>query len=300
MKQLRLFMLGAGILALITSCKNDKENFDATGAFESVEVIISSEANGAIEELNIEEGQVLKAGEQIGYVDSIQLYLQKKQLEAQIQALLIKKPDIAKQIGSLEAQLKSARVDQMRIKNLARADAATQQQLDDINTRVSVLKKQIEAQESTLGISTEGIGKETVPLHVQIYEVNDQLNKCRIINPQDGTVLVKYAEAHEMTATGKPLYKIADLSTINLRAYVSGNQLPQIKLRQSVKVLTDDGKGGYKETTGTIIWISDKAEFTPKTIQTKEERADKVYAIKVEVKNDGTYKIGMYGQVRFE
>jgi HlyD family secretion protein len=183
---------------------------------------------------------------------------------------------------------------------LVKGDAATPKQLDDINAQIEVLKKQIEAQQSTLSISSEGLGKDVVPLQVQIEQLNDQLAKCSIINPTNGTVLAKYAEANEMTAAGKPLYKIADLSNIILRAYITGNQLPQVKLNQQVKVLTDDGKGGYKETQGTIIWINSKAEFTPKTIQTKDERANMVYAIKVKVKNDGAYKVGMYGEIKFQ
>ena len=151
-----------------------------------------------------------------------------------------------------------------------------------------------------MDISTESINSDVLPLQVQVEQLNDQLAKCKIINPANGTVLTKYAEANEMTATGKPLYKIADLSNIILRAYITGDQLPQIKLNQKVKVLTDDGRGSYKKTEGTIIWINDKAEFTPKTIQTKNERANMVYAIKVRVKNDGTYKIGMYGEIKFQ
>ncbi len=163
-----------------------------------------------------------------------------------------------------------------------------------------MLKKQIEAQQSTLSISSEGLSKDIVPLQVQVEQLNDQLAKCKIINPANGTVLAKYAEANEMTTTGKPLYKIADLSNIILRAYITSNQLTQVKLNQKVKVLTDDGKGGYKETEGTVTWINDKAEFTPKTIQTKDERANMVYALKIKVKNDGSYKVGMYGEIKFQ
>jgi HlyD family secretion protein len=200
----------------------------------------------------------------------------------------------------LQEQLKTAEKERTRVANLVKGDAATPKQLDDINAQIEVLKKQIEAQKSTLSISSEGLGKDVVPLQVQIEQLNDQLAKCNIINPTNGTVLAKYAEANEMTTTGKPLYKIADLSNIILRAYITGNQLTQVKLNQKVKVLTDDGKGGYKETEGTIIWINDKAEFTPKTIQTKDERANMVYAIKVKVKNDGAYKVGMYGEIKFQ
>ena len=228
------------------------------------------------------------------------MYLKKKQLLAQTKATASRKPNVSAQLAALQSQLATAQKEKVRITNLVNGDAAPQKQLDDINAQIDVLKKQIEAQKSSLDISTESINSDVLPLQVQVEQLNDQLAKCKIINPANGTVLTKYAEANEMTATGKPLYKIADLSNIILRAYITGDQLTQVKLNQTVKVLTDDGKGGYKETEGTISWINDKAEFTPKTIQTKNERANMVYAIKVKVKNDGTYKIGMYGEIKFQ
>lgn len=235
----------------------------------------------------------------IGYIDSLQLYLKKRQLEAQIKATLSKKPDISAQLAALQEQLKAAERDQVRYTNLLKDDATTRKQVDDINSQVAILKRQIAAQQSSLAISTGSISEETNPLKVQIAQTNDQLEKCRIINPITGTVLTKYAERNEMASPGKALYKIADLSSLNLRAYVTGDQLPKIKLNQKVKVLTDNGKDSYKEQQGTIIWINDKAEFTPKTIQTKDERANLVYAVKIKVPNDGSLKIGMYGEVKF-
>lgn len=300
MYKIKTIALVAGIATMLTACSDNKVSFDASGSFEAEETIISSEATGTIKRLEIDEGQTLEAGQNIGYIDSLQLYLKKKQLEAQVIAILGKKPNISVQLSALQTQLKTAEKEKTRVANLVKGDAATPKQLDDINAQIEVLKKQIEAQQSSLSISSEGIGKDVVPLQVQIEQLNDQLAKCNIINPTNGTVLAKYAEANEMTATGKPLYKIADLSNIILRAYITGNQLTQVKLNQKVKVLTDDGKGGYKETEGTIIWINSKAEFTPKTIQTKDERANMVYAIKVKVKNDGAYKVGMYGEIKFQ
>lgn len=299
MYKIKTIALVAGIATMLTACNDNKVSFDASGSFEAEGTIISSEATGTIKRLEIEEGQTLEAGQNIGYIDSLQLYLKKKQLEAQVIAILGKKPNISVQLSALQTQLRTAEKERTRVANLVKGDAATPKQLDDINAQIEVLKKQIEAQQSTLSISSEGLGKDVVPLQVQIEQLNDQLAKCNIINPTNGTVLAKYAETNEMAATGKPLYKIADLSNIILRAYITGNQLPQVKLNQQVKVLTDDGKGGYKETTGTIVWINDKAEFTPKTIQTKDERANMVYAIKVKVKNDGAYKVGMYGEILF-
>lgn len=298
MKTLSLLLSLSSLLTLC-SCKSDKAPFDASGSFEAEEILISSEANGTIRELTIEEGQTLKAGQYIGYIDSVQLYLKKKQLEAQISAVLSKRPNVSVQLASLQEQLKTAEKEQKRISNLVKADAATTKQLDDINATIELIKKQTEAQRSSLDISSEGLGKETVPLSIQVEQVNDQLSKCRLVNPVNGTVLTRYANANETTAQGKPLYKIADLSTIILRAYITGDQLPRLKLNQTVTVHTDDGKGGFKQAQGTLAWISDKAEFTPKTIQTKDERANMVYAVKVRVKNDGSYKIGMYGELNF-
>ena len=284
---------------IMLACAKSKNEFDASGSFEAEEIIISSEASGTIKQFDIEEGQKLTAGQYIGYIDSTQLYLKKKQLQAQIDALLGKKPDVSTQLASLQEQLKATLTEQSRITNLVNAGAATPKQLDDINAQANVLKKQITAQKSTLDITSSGYNKEAHPLQIQIEQINDQLAKSKIVNPINGTVIGKYAEPNELAATGKPLYKIADLSTLILRAYISGDQLPQIKLNQKINVNTDDGKGGYKTTEGLITWISDKAEFTPKTIQTKDERANMVYAIKIKVVNDGSLKIGMYGEVKF-
>ncbi len=298
MKTLSTTILAASVL-LIASCGEKKKGFDATGSFEAVETIISAEAAGKLLSFDVEEGQQLKAGQYIGYVDSTQVYLKKQQVSAQIKALLSKKPIVSTQIAALMEQLRAAEREQRRVSSLVKADAATPKQLDDANATIDVIKKQIEAQRSSLEISTRGITNDAYPMTIQVTQLNDQLEKCSIINPVNGTVLSKYAEANEITAPGKPLYKIADLSTIVLRVYITGDQLPKVKLNQQVTVLTDDGNGGYKQTNGTINWISDKAEFTPKTIQTKDERANMVYAMKVKVKNDGSYKIGMYGEVKF-
>ena len=298
MEKLLKIAVFSGLILFASACKNEN-TFDASGSFEAVEVIISAEANGVLEMFNIEEGQLLPVGQLIGYIDSTQLYLKKKQLETQIVALLAKKPNIPVQLSALQEQLKTAEVELQRVTNLVKLDAATTKQLDDVNAQIEIIKKQIDAQKSTLVISSEGINKDVLPLQVQVEQLNDQLQKCKIINPINGTVLTKYAEQNEMAITGKALYKIADLSTIILRAYISSNQLAQVKLNQKVKVHTDDGSGGLKENEGTITWISDKAEFTPKTIQTKEERANMVYAVKIKMPNDGVYKIGMYGEVSF-
>lgn len=284
------------ILFLI-SCGPKEQAYDASGTFEAVETIVSAEANGLIKVLNIEEGQVLKAGQTVGYIDSTQLYLKKKQLQAQIAAVLGKRPDVSAQVAASQEQLKQAVREQHRITNLLKADAATPKQLDDANAQIAIIKKQIAAQESALGITSASLNKETISFKVQIEQLNDQLSKSRIVNETPGTVLVKYAEVNEIASTGKPLYKISDLSSLILRAYITGDQLSSVKPGQKVEVLVDDADGKYKTYQGILEWISDKAEFTPKTIQTKDERANLVYAVKISVKNDGYLKIGMYGEV---
>ena len=286
-------------ILLLASCSGNSNRYDASGTFEATEIIVSAEASGLIQAFNLEEGEVLQAGQYIGSIDSVQLYLSKKQLQAQIQAVLSKRPDVATQIAALQEQLKQAHREQQRITNLLKADAATQKQLDDANAQIAIINKQIEGQRSSLRITSASLSEETLPLTVQIEQLNDQLEKCRIVNPVTGTVLTKYAEANEMAANGKPLYKVADLSQIILRAYITGDQFAQVKLNQPVQVLIDAKNGEYTTYTGTVVWISDKAEFTPKTIQTKDERANLVYATKIKVKNDGKLKIGMYGEVKF-
>lgn len=294
------FIMIVTAASIVVACSNGNKDTDASGTFETEEVIVSSQATGLIERLDVEEGQTLTDGQDVGYVDTMQLHLKRKQLVAQIDAVLSRKPQIATQIAALQEQLATAEREQQRVTKLVQAEAATTKQLDDARAQVAVLKKQIDAQYSTLGISSQSIAQEAIPLRVQIEQLDDQIAKSRIVNRIPGTVLTKYAEAQEVTAVGKPLYRIGDLSTVTLRAYVTGNQFSSIRLNQNIRVLVDDGQGGYREYSGAISWISDKAEFTPKTIQTKDERANLVYAIKVRVKNDGKLKIGMYGEVRFK
>lgn len=291
-----IFIIAA---AVVISCSGNKNEFDATGTFEAVETIIPAEASGIIKELKVEEGNTLKEGQVVGYIDTIQLSLKREQLLAQIKATQSKKPDINSQLDVYREQLKQANIDEQRMRNLVKADAATRKQLDDAVTKVAVLQKQINALQKQLDINTIGIDDETQTLKVQVSQINDQLLKSKIVNKITGTVLTKYAEMGEMATVGKPLYKIADLSTIVLRVYITGDQLPNVKLNDKVKVFVDATDKTYKEHEGVIEWISDKAEFTPKTIQTKDERANLVYAVKVRVKNDGYLKIGMYGEIKF-
>ncbi len=291
-------LLGLAALTLV-SCGNGKVTYDASGTFEATETIVSAEASGRLEEFSVTEGQTLAAGAIVGSIDSVQLALKKKQLEAQIAAVLSRRPQIAAQVAALQEQLAGAQREQVRLAKLVQADAATPKQYDDATTLVMVFKKQIDALYATLNTSSQSISEESMPLRVQIEQLNDQLARCKLVNPVDGTVLTTYAEQYEVTTVGKALYKIADLSTIYLRAYVSGGQFSQIALGQRVNVIVDNGADATRTLQGTIAWISDKAEFTPKTIQTKDERANLVYAIKIKVKNDGKLKIGMYGEVKF-
>lgn len=301
-------------LSLLGSCNLNDQLSDASGTFEVDEVIVSAEVPGKIMSLNVDEGSVLKKNSIVGEIDSIPLELQKAQVEATIEALHQKTMDVTPQVKLLrdqiavqKAQLANALYEKARTERLIKADAATTKQLDDWNTQIDILKKQIavneqqiKVQETATGTQNRTVLSEYKPLSKSIAQLNDQLRRTNIINPIDGTVLTKYAMAGEETAAGKALYKIGDLSVITLRAYITGTQLAQIKLNQHVKVMVDSTAKTYRNYSGIIAWIADKAEFTPKTIQTKDERANLVYPIKIRVKNDGYLKIGMYGEVKFK
>lgn len=307
----RMFILP--VLILFAACSSSKK-FDATGTFETTEVIVSSELSGKIQSFTIQEGDTVSQNKVVGTVDAENISLQKEQVEASIEALGQKTSDVSPQVRLLTDQLavQQSRLNNLmhertRIENLLKQDAATGKQLDDINAQIdvarremSVTQQQISVQRSNVSTQNRSILSEGKPLQKRVEQLNDQLQRANIINPINGTVISKYAEAGEITSTGKALYKIADMSEMILRAYISGGQLSQVKLGQTVKVLVDDGDDKYKEYSGIISWISDKAEFTPKTIQTKEERANLVYATKIRVKNDGFLKIGMYGEVQFK
>ena len=290
------YILLAATLFGLSSCGNKKGDYDASGTFEATEVIVSSEANGKIMQFNIEEGQLLKAGEEVGCIDTLQLYLKKMQLLASGKAIASKSTDINKQIAATKEQIGKAEYERKRTENLLKENAATQKQIDDINSQIAVLKKQLEAQISTLQRGNASITEESSAYEIQVAQLDDQLRKCHITSPICGTVLAKYAEAGELATQGKPLFKVADVQHLFLRAYITADQLSQLKLGDKVKVFSDLGKDDRREYEGTITWISDKSEFTPKTIQTRDERANLVYATKIAVKNDGYIKIGMYGE----
>lgn len=298
--QLNIRILFLAVLSpIFFACGNVNGKFDATGTFESEEIIVSSEAMGKLIWFDVEEGMQLKQNQIVGIVDTLQLYLKKKQLGASIKAVLSKQPDITTQLAAIEEQIKTVATEKKRIENLVKSNAATTKQLDDVNAQLELLNKQYNAAKSNLTITKQGLQSETFPLQAQIEQIEDQINKSKIKNPVDGTVLTRFAKQNEVTSNGKALYKIADLSTMTLRAYINGDQLGLIKLGQKIYVLVDKGNGEQKKMSGEIYWISSKAEFTPKTIQTKDERANLVYAIKVKVVNDGYLKIGMYGEIKF-
>ena len=292
-------LLAIALFAGFTSCKKSDNDYDAAGNFETTEVTVSAEGSGKLLTFDVEEGQTLQAGQVVGSIDSVQLYLRKKQLLATGKGIQVRRPDVQKQIAAIEQQITTAKTEKKRIENLLKANAATQKQLDDIVAQIDFLQKQLDAQKITLVTTNEGMTLDNEGIKLQVEQIEDQLQKCRIISPINGTVLVKYTEKGELVMPGKALFKIADTENMILRAYVTSDQLSQLKIGQNVKVYSDFGADKSKEYTGTVAWVSSKSEFTPKTIETRDERANLVYAVKINVKNDGLLKIGMYGNVKF-
>jgi HlyD family secretion protein len=276
------------LLTSLFSCNSNDSKADGYGNFEATEVTISTEASGKLEFLNLEEGNIIQANTLVGLVDTTQLHYNKQQLLASKETVYSKSANVLSQIDVLQAQLKTALTEQKRIQNMFAENAATKRQVDEIEGKIAVIKEQIK------GVQTQNapILNEISSLDIQIEKTNDQIKKSKIINPIQATVLAKYAEPNEITSFGKPIYKIANLGLMTLRIYISETQLPKVKLNQKVTVKIDNGTG-MKSYPGTISWISSVAEFTPKIVQTKEERVNLVYAVKVEVKNDGSLKIGM-------
>ncbi|EEF87425.1 HlyD family secretion protein [Bacteroides cellulosilyticus] len=287
------------LLALFSACGNGAPKYDATGTFETTEVLVSAEASGRLLYFDIEEGMLLKAGEEVGVVDTVQLYLKKLQLEASLKSVEEQRPDILKQVAATKEQISAAQRERNRVANLLKVGAANQKQLDDAEDQLEVLRKQLVAQNSTLSNSHQSLTWQSSSVGIQVAQVEDQLRKCHITSPIIGTVLAKYAEAGELTAMGTPLFKVADTEQMYLRAYITSEQLSQVKLGQKVTVFSDYGTDEHKQYPGVVTWISDTSEFTPKTILTKNERANLVYAVKIAVHNDGLLKIGMYGGVEF-
>ncbi|WP_163321838.1 HlyD family secretion protein [Draconibacterium mangrovi] len=281
---------------LFLACQSNNDTADAYGNFEAETVIVSAETPGKILELNVDKGDKIEAGYSAALIDTVQLLLQLLQLDAQQTAVVAKRQSIQSQIAVFEEQKTNLKINEERIQKMLKDGAATQKQLDDIQGQISVIDKQIANTKTQFTL----ISKEQEVLEAQKASVADQLNRCNIKSPVSGTILETYAEQGELTAAGKALFKIADISELELKVYVSGAQLPHVKLGQQIDVLVDQNSTENQHFTGTITWISSEAEFTPKIIQTKEERVKLVYAVKVTVKNDGTLKIGMPGEVRWQ
>jgi HlyD family secretion protein len=294
MKLFKFLYLSITVI-LLSSCNSNNDLADGYGNFEAVETTISAEGNGKLIKFDVNEGQKLKKNTLVGYIDTIQLSLKKEQLQASKKVIAAKSKGVLSQINVLRSQLKTAEVSRKRIQNLIASKAGTQKQLDDINGKIDMLNQQI------ISVETQNapIINELKSIDVQVKQLEDQITKSVIVNPVNGTVLVKYAEPNEITGFGRPLYKIADLSKLQLRIFISETQLPDIKIGQEVTVKIDNGEE-MKSYPGTVSWIASEAEFTPKIIQTKEERVNLVYAVKIDVENDGSLKIGMPAEMWIE
>jgi HlyD family secretion protein len=288
----------AAFAATFLSCAKGEYEGDASGSFEATEVVVSAEASGRILGFDAEEGRTLKAGQEVGRIDSIQLELRRRQLLASKASVGSRRNDADLQLAAIAQQIDTARKERDRVRNLIAANAANQKQLDDIDAQIAALEKQERAQRTSIAQGNEGVSAEESSLDIQVAQLDDQIAKCGIRSPIDGTVLVKYAEPGEFASQGKALFKIADVGNMVLRAYVTSGQLSRLKLGQAATVLVDFGEKEVRQYPGRVEWISDKSEFTPKTAQTRDDRASLVYAIKVAVANDGYLKIGMYGKVR--
>lgn len=292
MKKLQIIALA---FLAFGACKNGEKKSDAYGNFEAVETIVSSEVAGKLLKMEVRQGDQLEPGREIALIDTTELSLRKLQTEAQLTASDTKKQNVTAQINVLKEQKKNVQTTQQRIAKMFADRAATQQQMDDINGQMNVIDKQISATNTQFQL----IGSEMEVVKRQLDLLNEQLTKCRIVSPAKGTVLETYLETGELATPGKPILKMADLSNLELKVYVSGAQLSAVKLGSSVKVLIDAGAKEMTSLSGKISWISSESEFTPKIIQTKEERVKLMYAVKIVVPNDGSLKIGMPGEVMF-
>lgn len=294
----KIYLYGLGILLiLISSCQNGKGDVLGSGSFEATEILVSSEVSGKVLEWNLEEGSTLKEGEYVGVIDTTQLYLQKEVLARSGKGVSAVRPDVRRQTAVLEVQLNDLRNQKSRVEKLLAAGAATQKELDDVETGIASIQSQMEAARSTLNKSGAQISAQSSSIDVQIAQIEDLIKRSIIKSPIEGTILANYVRAGELTGSGRPLFRIADLNHIFLRAYIPTKKLAHINLGDSVKVRVDGVEGKAKEYTGKVTWISSKSEFTPKTVQTEDERANLVYAVKVLVENDGYIKIGMYGEL---
>lgn len=289
----------AGVALVLNACGRKERQYDATGVFEATETTVYAEQTGALLAFNVEEGDTVGQNREVGLIDTTQLWLKMKQAEAMKSVYQSQKPEQEKQIAVTRQQLAKAKQDQQRYKELVADGAAPAKMLDDANSQVEVLQRQLDAQLSSLRVNTNALDKQMDATDVQAEQLRDQIHKCHILVPAKGTVIEKYVERGEFVSAGKPLFKMADTENMFIRAYVTSAQLEDIKTGQKATVFADYGNGGKKEYEGRVTWISSRSEFTPKTILTDDERADLVYAVKVAIKGDGYVKMGMYGEVLF-
>ncbi len=289
----------AGVALVLNACGRKERQYDATGVFEATETTVYAEQTGALLTFNVEEGDTVGRNREVGLIDTTQLWLKMKQAEAMKSVYQSQKPEQEKQIAVTRQQLAKAKQDQQRYKELVADGAAPGKMLDDANSQVEVLQRQLDAQLSSLRVNTNALDKQMDATDVQAEQLRDQIRKCHILVPAKGTVIEKYVERGEFVSAGKPLFKMADTENMFIRAYVTSAQLENIKTGQKATVFADYGNGGKKEYEGRVTWISSRSEFTPKTILTDDERADLVYAVKVAIKGDGYVKMGMYGEVLF-
>lgn len=286
------------IVLLGVGCKDHKNDYDTSGMFETQEVIVSSEISGRLNSLDVNEGDYIEAGKVVGCIDTMQLYWLKRQALQAIKAIDKRIPDVDLQLASYRRQLEKGKSELERVSRLYEGGAATQKQFDDVKTEVEVAERMLAAQTDQLNATIAGAREESNVYALKVEQVNDQIRRCKVVNPINGTVLAKYIEQNELAAPVKALYKIGDLENMYLRVYLENDRMNKVKIGDNVTVLVQKGEGEIKEYDGTISWISPEAEFVPKNVQTRDERQNLVYAVKIHVKNDGFLRVGMYADVR--
>lgn len=294
------YICSVAIGLVLGACTSQEEQYDASGIFETTEVIVSAKGTGELQSFQVEEGQAVRQGEVLGWIDTLQLSLKDRQLAASLLATESKRLDEKRQVAHLRQQIENLQREKERFTALLNAKATTAKQVDDIDYQIKVLQNQLVATQEQINSSNSSLSRQSESIQAQRAQLEDQIRNAMISSPITGTVLTKYAEQGEFAVPGKALFKVADVSQMKLRAYITADQLTQLQIGQAVAVYADRGITDRKRYAGRVVWIADKAEFTPKTIQTRNERANLVYAVKIAVENDGFIKRGMYGEVRFE
>ena len=294
------YICSVAIGLVLGACTSQEEQYDASGIFETTEVIVSAKGTGELQSFQVEEGQAVRQGEVLGWIDTLQLSLKDRQLAASLLATESKRLDEKRQVAHLRQQIENLQREKERFTALLNAKATTAKQVDDIDYQIKVLQNQLVATQEQINSSNSSLSRQSESIQAQRAQMEDQIRNAMISSPITGTVLTKYAEQGEFAVPGKALFKVADVSQMKLRAYITADQLTQLQIGQAVAVYADRGITDRRRYAGRVVWIADKAEFTPKTIQTRNERANLVYAVKIAVENDGFIKRGMYGEVRFE